>query len=88
MTILRFWLIQKKKLQDNITWKKISDITSKCSKLKKALTYIKKAFIDSGNNVFVTVDTLIDMNKLITGLGKITLRKFNVKLHGYDKINK
>lgn len=52
------------------------------------MTYIKKAFIDSDNNVFVTVDTLIDMNKLIAGLGNITLRKFNVKLHGYDKINK
>ena len=52
------------------------------------MTCVKKTFIDSDNNVFVAVETLIDMNKIITGSGNITLRKFNVKLHGYDKINK
>ena len=36
--------------------------------------------------MYLTFDTLIDMNKIITGSNNVTLRKVNVKLHGYDKI--
>ena len=33
-----------------------------------------------------TVDSLIDINNVITGSNNINLRKVNVKLYGYDKM--
>ena len=33
-----------------------------------------------------TVDSLIDINNIITGSNNINLRKVNVKLYGYDKM--
>ena len=32
----------------------------------------------------LTVDSLIDINNIITGSNNITLRKVHVKPHGYD----
>ena len=35
--------------------------------------------------MYFSVDSLIDINNIITGSNNITLRKVNVKLCGYDK---
>lgn len=43
--------------------------------IKESIDIHKKTFTDSDNNVFLTVDTLIDMKKIITGSRNITLRK-------------
>ena len=36
--------------------------------------------------MYLTVDSLIDINNVITGSNNITLRKVNIKLYGYDKM--
>ena len=41
---------------------------------------------DSDNNTYLTVDSLINMNSIITGLNNITLQKISVKPYGYDNI--
>ena len=41
--------------------------------LKKALTYIKNNVIDSDNNIYLTVDSLVGINNIITGWNNITL---------------
>ena len=62
----------------------VSDINFK--RLEKALVYIQNSLIDSDNSVYLTVDSSIDINNNTTGLNNITLRKFNVKPYGYDKM--
>ena len=47
-------------------------------RLKNKLVYIISIFIDSENNMYLTVDSLIDINNIITGLKNITPRKVNV----------
>ena len=47
---------------------------------------MKNNLIDSDNNMYLTVDSLIDINNIITGLNNIILRKGNVKPHECDKI--
>ena len=42
--------------------------------------------IYSDNDMYLTVDSLIDINNIISGLKNIILRKVNVKLYGFDKI--
>ena len=42
--------------------------------------------IDSGNNKYLAVDSLIETNDLITGSSNITLRKVIVKPHRFDKL--
>ena len=54
-------------------------------KSKKGLTYIKNNLIDS-NNMYLTVDSLININNVITGSNNINLRKVNVKSYGFDKM--
>ena len=44
----------------------------------------KSNFIDSDNNMHMIVDSLIDINNIITGSNNITLR--NVKPYEYDKM--
>ena len=36
--------------------------------------------------MYLTVDSLIEINKITTGSNNIALRKVNVKLFGFDKI--
>ena len=55
-------------------------------RLEKALTFIKSNVLDSANNMYLIVDSLIDINIITAGSNNITLRKFNVKPHGYDKM--
>ena len=71
-------------LKKLLSEEKLSDINFE--RLKKALTYIKNNLFDSDNNMYVTVDLLIDINNIITGSKNITLRKFNVKPYVYDKM--
>ena len=55
-------------------------------RLKKELAYTKNNLIDSDNSMYLTVNSLIDINNIITGLNNITLIKVNVKPYGYDKM--
>ena len=48
-------------------------------RLKKALIYTKMNVIESDNNMSLAVNSLIDINSIITGLNNITLRKVNVE---------
>ena len=47
--------------------------------------YIKNNLIEFDDNI-LTVDSLIDINNIITGSNNITLRTGNVKPCGYKKI--
>ena len=55
-------------------------------RLKKELAYTKNNLIDSDNSMYLTVNSLADINNIITGLNNITLIKVNVKPYGYDKM--
>ena len=48
--------------------------------------YIKINLIDSDDNIYLTIDSLIDINNIITISNKITLRKVNIKPYEYDKM--
>ena len=37
--------------------------------------------------MYLTVDSLIEINKVITDSNNINLRKVNVKTYGFDKMN-
>ena len=45
---------------------------------------IIKFKIYSDNDMYLTVDSLIDINNIISSLKNISLRKVNVKLYGFD----
>ena len=55
-------------------------------RLQKVLIYIESNLIGSGGSMYLTVDSLIKINNIITGSNNNTLRKVNVKSHGLDKI--
>ena len=42
--------------------------------------------IDSDGGMYLTVDSLIEINNIITGSDNITLRKVNAKPYGFDKM--
>ena len=67
-----------------VSEKELSDINFE--RLKNVLVYLKNNLIDSDDNMYLTVDSLIDMNNVITGSNNIILRKVNVKLCGYNKM--
>ena len=46
-------------------------------RLQKALVYIENSLTDSDSGMYLTVDSLIEMNNIITGSNNITLRKVN-----------
>ena len=54
--------------------------------MKKALIYIENNLIDSDGNMYLTVDSLIKANNMITGSNHVTFRKVNVKPYGLDKM--
>ena len=64
--------------------RKLSNIN--IERLKKALIYIKNDLIDSDNNNYFTVDSLININNIKTVSNNITLRKVNGKPYGCDKL--
>ena len=55
-------------------------------KLQRALVYIEINLIDSDGGMYLTVDSLIEVNNIRTGSNNITLRKLNVKPYGFDKM--
>ena len=67
-----------------VSEKELNDINFK--RLKKALLDITNNLIDSDNNMYYTIDSLIYINKTISGSSNITLRKINVETYGHDKM--
>ena len=55
-------------------------------RLQKALDYIENNLIDSDAGIYLTVDSLIEINNIITGSNNITLRKVNVKPYGFNNM--
>ena len=55
-------------------------------RLQKALVYIENNLIDSDGGMYLTVDSLIEINNIITNSNNITLRKVNVKPYRCDKM--
>ena len=55
-------------------------------RLQEASGYIGNSFVDSDGGMYLTVDSLIEINNLVTGSNHITLRKVNVKSYGLDKM--
>ena len=53
--------------------------------MREALIYIKNNLIDTDGGMHLTVDSLIEINNIITISNNITLRKINVKPNGFDK---
>ena len=53
-----------------VSEKELSDINFK--RLKKA--YIKNNLIDSDNKMYLTVDSLTDINNIINGLNNFTIK--------------
>ena len=53
--------------------------------MQEALVYIKNNRKDTNGGMYLTVDSLREINDIMTGLNSITLRKVNVKPHGFDK---
>ena len=67
-----------------VSEKEFNDINFE--RLKKELAYTKNNLIDSDKSMYLTVNSLADINNIITGLNNITLIKVNVKPYGYDKM--
>ena len=56
------------------------------NRLQRALVYIENNVIDSDGGMYLTVDSLTEINDIITGSSIITLRKVNVKPYEFDKM--
>ena len=67
-----------------ISEKKFTETNHK--RLQKTLVYIKNGLTDSDRGKHLIVDSLIEINNIITGSNNITLRKINVKPYGFDKV--
>ena len=77
-----WWKVTLKKML--VSEKELSDVSFQ--RLTKALIYMKNKLIDSDKNMYLNVDSLIDISNIITGSNNISLRKVNVKRYGCDKI--
>ena len=53
--------------------------------MKSALEYKNTYLTDKNGDLFLTIDSLITLNNIITDSRNITLRDINVKPDGYDK---
>ena len=73
-SVLTKMLVSEKELNDN-----------NFERLKKSIDIHKKNIFDSNNNMYLTVNLLIDISNIITVLNNITLRKGIAKPYGYDK---
>ena len=67
-----------------VSEKELSGINFKW--LKKRLAYRKNNLFDFNNTIYLTVDSLVDINNIMTGSNNITLRKVHVKPYEYDKM--
>ena len=59
---------------------------SNYKRLQKDLVYIENNLIDSDSGMYLTVDSLIEINNIITGSNNINLKKVNVKPYEFDKM--
>ena len=55
------------------------------SRMVKAYKYIQRELLTTDGDLFLTVDSLITLNNIITGSSNILLRQTNVKPAGYNK---
>ena len=55
-------------------------------RLQKALVDTESNLIDSDGSMYLIVDSLIEINNIMTGSNNIALRKINVKPYGFDKM--
>ena len=55
-------------------------------RLEKALVFIENNLIDSDGGMYLTIESLIEINNILTGLNNITLWKVKVKPYGFDKM--
>ena len=62
-------LLVLEKLLGNIDFKRF----------EKAFVYMKNNLFDPGNNMYLAVDSLIDINNIVTGSNNITQINDNVK---------
>ena len=69
-------LLVLEKLLGNIDFKRF----------EKAFVYMKNNLFDSGNNMYLAVDSLIDIDNIVTGSNNITQINDNVKPQECDKI--
>ena len=67
-----------------ITEKEFTETNYK--RLQKALVYIENNLIDSDGGMYLAVDSLIEINNIITGSQNITLRNINVNPYAFDKM--
>ena len=61
------------------------ELTEMNSERLGTLAYIKSNLIYRDSNMYLTVDSLIEINNIITGANSITLQKVNVMSCGFDK---
>ena len=50
------------------------------------MNYLKNSLLDPDSNKYFTVESLIEINNIITGSSNITLRKFHAKKYVLDDI--
>ena len=55
------------------------------SRMANAYKYIQRELLTTDGDLFLTVDSLITLNNIITGSSNILLRQTNVKPAGYNK---
>ena len=54
-------------------------------RMKKAYKYIQRELITTDGDLFLTLDSLITLNNIITNSNNILLRQKNVRPAGYNK---
>ena len=54
--------------------------------LKRALVYIKKSLIDSDGNMNLAVDSIVEIDNIITGSNNTISRNVNVKPYELNKV--
>ena len=54
-------------------------------RMVKAYKYMHRELLTIDGDLFLTVDSLITLNNIITNSNNISLRRLNVKPAGYDK---
>ena len=68
-----------------ITEKEFTD--TNYGRLKIVFVFTKRDLIDSDGNMYLTNDSLAEINNIITGSNNITLRKVKVKSYRFDKMH-
>ena len=55
-------------------------------RLQEAFVYIKNNLIDTDSSIYLTVDSLIEVNNIMISSNNVTLRKVNVKTYRFDRM--